>query len=343
MHRALILALLFLTCAPGPSHAVQEPVPAEPSAPAPPPFDEWLTALRNEARARGVSEAVLDRALDGIEPLARVIESDRTQAELVPGFDRYFSSHVTRAVVRRGRALRRTHARVLRRIAARYGVPPRVLLAIWGMESRFGRATGRVPLFQALATLAWEPRRADFFRGQLFDALTVVERGYIDVASMKGSWAGAMGQPQFMPSSYLAHAVDFDGDGHRDIWRSTPDALASIANYLQAYGWKPGVSWGREVTIPEAALERVRAAVPPRTEGCYAKRNMSQRVPLTEWTKLGVRALGGKPLPASTVAAGLVVTGARTFLVYENYDAILGYNCAHYYALSVALLSDRLP
>ncbi len=342
MHRACLVLLLILTASSAAPSAAQTPAPPEVSPAEPPPFTDWLEALRAEARGRGFSDALLDDAFRDLQPLERVIQSDRTQAELVPGFDRYFSSHVTRAVVRRGRTHRREHARVLRRIGARYGVPPQVLLAIWGMESRFGRATGRVPIFQALATLAWEPRRSDFFRSQLFDALTVVARGYIDVASMKGSWAGAMGQPQFMPSSYLAHAVDFDGDGHRDIWRSTPDALASIANYLHAYGWKAGSSWGREVTIADNAIARVRAAVPPRTDGCYAQRNMTERVPLSRWKALGVRAVNGRPLPASRTAAGLVVTGNRTFLVYDNYDAILGYNCAHYYALSVALLSDRI-
>lgn len=342
MRLACLALLLLLTAASAAPRAAQAPVPPDAVLADPPPFTDWLDALRAEARDRGFSDTLLDEALRDLHPLERVIQSDRSQAELVPGFDRYFGSHVTRTVVRRGRTLRREHARVLRRIGARYGVPPQVLLAIWGMESRFGRATGRVPIFQALATLAWEPRRSDFFRSQLFDALTVVARGYIDVESMKGSWAGAMGQPQFMPSSYLAHAVDFDGDGHRDIWRSTPDALASIANYLRAYGWKAGTSWGREVTIADGDLDRVRAAVPPRTEGCYAQRNMTERVPLARWTALGVRAVNGRPLPAGKTPAGLVVTGHRTFLVYDNYDAILGYNCAHYYALSVALLSDRI-
>ena len=316
-------------------------LPEQPPA-QPLPFDEWLQALLEEARQRGYSEEVLRSALGGIQPLERVIQNDRTQAELTPGFDRYLASHVNNAVVRRGRELGRLHRTLLGRIAGRYRVQPRFLLAIWGMESRYGRATGGIPIFQALATLAWEPRRAAFFRGQLFDALAIVSRGYIDAVSMKGSWAGAMGQAQFMPSSYLEHAVDFDGDGRRDIWSSKADALASIANYLKAYGWLAEQTWGREVTLPDGVRERVADAVPMRTAGCYAMRNMTERVPLARWRELGVRRLDGGPLPDAGIDAGLVDTGTRQFLVYANYDAILGYNCAHYYALSVALLADRL-
>jgi len=159
---------------------------------------------------------------------------------------------------------------------------------------------------------------------------------------MTGSWAGAMGQTQFMPSSYMKYAVDFDGDGHRDIWKSTPDALASIANYLKGYGWNAGTTWGREVKVPAAALTRIAEEVPKRPEGCYAIRNMTERVPLARWRALGVTLPDGKPLPQSDLVAGLVDVGERKFLVYPNYDAILGYNCAHYYALSVALLGDQI-
>jgi membrane-bound lytic murein transglycosylase B len=210
------------------------------------------------------------------------------------------------------------------------------------MESRFGRVTGSTPIFRALATLAWEPRRADFFRAELFNALMMVDRGYIDAPAMTGSWAGAMGQTQFMPSSYMKYAVDVDGDGHRDIWKSVPDALGSIASYLKGVGWNDQETWGREVRISAASKARIEQAVPRRSEGCYAIRNMTGRVPLAEWQQLGVRNLDGTALPAAAVLAGLVDVGERKFLVYPNYDAILGYNCAHYYALTVALLSDEI-
>ncbi len=333
--RAVLLLILVAVGAP---HA-QTPDAAPPDRE---PFASWLAHLIEEARTRGISESVIADTLVDLAPLERVIESDRTQAELTPGLDRYLRSRVTPAVIRKGRTLARAHRALLTRITRTYGVPGRVVEAIWGVESGFGRATGRIPIMQALATLAWEGRRAQFFRGQLFDALTGLDRGYIDASVMRGSWAGAMGQPQFMPSSYLQYAVDFDGDGRRDIWRSTPDALASIANYLAAYGWQRDVPWGWEVRVPEDRADAVASAVPTRTEGCYAVRNMTERAPMSRWRELGLTRVNGQPLPPRGADVALVNAGTRHFLVTASYDAILGYNCAHYYALSVALLSDRL-
>ncbi len=312
-----------------------------PAAPAQP-FDTWLDALMADAKGRGFSDELIASALGGLSPLPRVIESDRNQAELSPGFDRYFSSRVNRTVVRNGRELARRHEALLANIERTYGVQRRFVLAIWGMESRYGRNIGRTPVFQALATLAWEPRRSDYFRGELFNALTMVSRGYIDARSMTGSWAGAMGQAQFMPSSYLSYAVDFDGDGQRDIWRSTPDALASIANYLKGFRWQGGWTWGREVRLSSSLRTQIQETVPKRTDGCFAMRNMTERRPLSEWRRLGVMAADGRPLPHAEVSAGLAVLGERTFLLYPNYDALLGYNCAHYYAVTVALLAEQL-
>ncbi len=316
--------------------------PAQVTVNTPEPFAAFLAELIAEAQARGYAEELIREALHGLEPLPQVIQSDRTQAELNPGFGRYLASRLSPALIRRGRDLARTHRTLLSRIERQHDVQRRFLIAIWGIESRYGRLTGRTPVFQALATLAWEPRRAAFFRGELFDALTMVQRGHIDVRTMTGSWAGAMGQAQFMPSSYLKFAVDFDDDGRRDIWRSTPDALASIASYLKGFGWNGDQTWGREVKVTPAAAARIADAIPKRTMGCYAERNMTERRPLGEWTTLGVTLANGAPLPRADMPAGLVDVGERAFLVYPNYDAILAYNCAHYYALSVALLADRL-
>jgi len=345
---ALVLGLSALAQQPGTSTAAapaQSAAPAQDTAmPAEPaqPFDRWLEDLVEEARSRGFAEDLVRETLADLEPLHRVISSDRSQAELNPGFDRYFANHTSRALVRRGRDLAKEHAALLGRIESTYDVQRRFIVAIWGMESRYGRIMGRTPVFQALATLAWEPRRASFFRGELFDALSMVSRGYIDAPSMTGSWAGAMGQTQFMPSSYLKYAVDFDGNGRRDIWRTTDDALASIANYLKGFGWDDDETWGREVRVPAAARAAIAETVPRRPEGCYAVRNMTERVPLDTWRKLGVTRADGGPLPEASVRAGLVDVGERHFLVYPNYDAILGYNCAHYYALTVAMLADQL-
>jgi membrane-bound lytic murein transglycosylase B len=309
---------------------------------APEPFDVWLDKLIAEARARGFSEQLISDTLAGLQPLTQVVRNDRNQAELNPGFPRYLSSHLSAALIQRGHEMVEQHATLLRQLEDRFGVPGPILVALWGIETQYGRITGRTPVFRALATLAWEPRRAEYFRGELFQALMMVDRGYIDAASMTGSWAGAMGQTQFMPSSYMSYAVDFDGDGHRDIWRSTPDALASIANYLKGFGWTPGRSWGREVRVPADAQAYINSSVPRRTEGCYALRNMTERLPMSVWRDVGVTTLDGAPVPAVDVAAGLVDVGERKFLVYPNYDAILGYNCAHYYALTAAILAETI-
>jgi membrane-bound lytic murein transglycosylase B len=318
------------------------------SAPAPPaepslPFEEWLVRLIEEADDKGFDDELIGNTLIGLEPLPRVIQADRSQAELNPGLERYLSTRLTRPVISRGREMMRQHQTVLSRIEQEFDVQRRFVVAIWGMETRYGRIRGNTPIFRALATLAWEPRRADYFRGELFDALTMVQRRHIEAKAMTGSWAGAMGHPQFMPSSYLKYAVDFDDDGRRDIWQSVPDALASIANYLKGFDWQHDETWGREVRVSAAAREQVTANVELRKEGCFAIRNMTERRDLEDWAEWGIVRADGKPLPEADVEASLVTTGDnRTFLVYRNYEAILGYNCAHYYALSVAMLADRL-
>jgi membrane-bound lytic murein transglycosylase B len=335
--KVLIALLVAAALAQPAQDAAQQPAPDSP-----PPFGEWLEGLLTEARGRGFSEPVLQQTLVGLEPLQRVIESDRSQPELTPGFEQYLKSRLTPRAIERGQDALRTHRTLLARIEKTYRVQPRFLLAIWGLESSYGRVIGKIPAFQALATLAWEPRRASMFRGELFQALMMVDRGYIDAPTMTGSWAGAMGQPQFLPSSYMQYAVDFDGDSKRNIWTSTPDALASIANYLRGFKWNGGETWGREVRISTESRQQITERVPRRTDGCYARRNMTERRALEEWRAMGVRLRDGRPLPKADIEAGLVDTGERTFLVYPNYDSILGYNCAHYYALSVGLLSDTL-
>jgi len=298
-------------------------------APAQPrqPFDEWLADLLTEARTRGYSDELLDQTLAGLTPLPRVIASDRRQAERTQMFEEYLRRRLTPWVVRRGRELAGEHRELLAQIRDQYGVPAEIVVAIWGFETGFGRHGGSIPVFQALATLAWDPRRARLFRAQLYDALTMVHRGHIDAPSMRGSWAGAMGQPQFMPSSYLAYAVDFDGDGRRDIWTSPADTLASIANYLRGHGWRADEPWGREVVWGSR-----RVTVGARRSGCRAMRDMTASLGMAEWRRLGVRGLDGGALGG--LDAALVRVGKRRFLVHANYDALLQYNCAHHDALA---------
>ena len=307
----------------------------------PPPFDEWLAGLRTEALALGIKAATLDQALTGLEPVPTVIQRDRTQAEIVQTLDEYLKVRVTSKVVATARAMRKSHVVLLEQVEEKYGVPQGIVVAIWGLESNFGRFSGVRPTIATLATLAYDPRRSTLFRRELLDALKILDSGDVEPSALRGSWAGALGQPQFMPSSFLLYAQDFDGDGRRDIWKSTPDVFASIANYLKEHGWNKDQTWGREVSVPVASLARIAAAAPIQTSGCLARRQMTAPLPLAEWQKLGVRNVLGGALPSADISASLISGVKRHFLVYPNYQAILEYNCVNAYGLSVGLLGDR--
>jgi len=313
-----------------------------PVSPLPPQsFDEWLNGVCAEALTRGISEATLDRALTGLEPLEIVIQRDRSQAELVKTLDEYLKERLTRQTIVKAQQERAAHATLLKEISEKYGVPQGILIAVWGIESNFGRFSGVRPTIATLATLAYDPRRSTMFRAELFDALKILDSGDVEPAAMRGSWAGALGQPQFMPSSFLLYAQDYDGDGKRDIWQSQPDVFASIANYMTAHGWQKGQTWGREVKVPASLFERLPEEAPMQTTGCLARRQMTAPLALSAWKKLGVRTVTGAALPAADVEASLISGDRRHFLVYPNYQAILEYNCVNAYGLSVALLGDR--
>jgi membrane-bound lytic murein transglycosylase B len=327
----------------------QDPPPPPPAAPAPapqdtrPPFDQWLADLRTEALSRGISAATLDAALATVSaPNDVVVARDRAQPERVRSLDAYVRQWLTARTTTTAKAMRKQHAALLTRVAGKYGPPPPILIAVWGLESNFGRFTGTYPTVAALATLAYDPRRSRLFRAELFEALTILDRGQITIDQMKGSWAGAMGQPQFMPSSYLKHAVDFDGDGRADIWTSSADVFGSIGNYLKSAGWIEGERWGREVKVTRAALDRIERDVPMRSSGCGALRELTVPRPLADWARLGVQLPSGAALPKADLQASLVRGQSRYFLAYRNYLSILDYNCSNAYAVSVGLLSDRL-
>ena len=304
-------------------------------------FPDFLAAVRVEALAKGISQATVDTALTGIEPVTVVVSRDRAQPETVQSLDAYVSQRLTSSRVERGRTLATTHKDLLTRIEKTYGLNAATMVSIWGLESNYGSFTGTYPTIAALATLAYDGRRP-LFRAELFEALRIVDQGRASATELKGSWAGAMGQPQFMPSSYLTHAVDFDGDGHADIWTSLPDVFASMANYLKNSGWESSSRWGREVRVSKAAMARIDRAVGMRSGGCRAVREMTVAQPLSAWKKQGVTLATGQPLPASDISASLVRGEKRNFLVYSNYNALLAYNCSHSYAITVGLLADRI-
>ena len=254
--RATILAIL---CSLVPVTAQELAAPTPPAAP----FPDWLAAVRTEAVSRGISEATLDRAFDGLEPVPVVLERDHSQAELVLTLDQYLQRRLTKPTIRTARRVTQQHAALLKRVGATYHVPPSIVVAVWGLESNFGRFSGVRPTIATLATLAYDPRRSTMFREELFCALKILDSNDVELSALRGSWAGALGQPQFMPSSFLEYAQDFDGDGRRDIWKSTPDVFASIANFLGAHGWTPGQTWGREVKVSATAGAKIKEAALP--------------------------------------------------------------------------------
>jgi len=295
----------------------------------PPPFQPWLETLRAEAAKRGIRGATLDVVLTRVKPIPRVIELDRRQPEFTLTMGGYFRRAINDKRIAKGRAMLKKHKALLSRVAAKFGVQPRFLVSFWGLESDFGRVTGSFPVVGALVTLAHDRRRAKFFREQLLAVLKLIDQGHVP-ATVKGSWAGAMGNHQFIPTTYRGYAVDFDGDGKRDLWNSLPDIFASAANYLSRSGWDKERTWGREVKIP-AGFD-------------IALAGMDTRKSLTEWAKLGIHRPDGKALPKVDVEGSVLLpAGYRgpAFVVYKNYRTTMVWNRSHLYALAVGHLADR--
>ena len=303
------------------------------SAQTQPSFTQFLDGVRAEARRAGLSQAMLTRALSGLRPNSRVLELDKRQPEFTMTWAQYRDRQISSSRVDRGRQVFADNRALLDSIGARYSVNPRVVVAIWGMETNYGTYTGNFSVVESLATLAWEGRRASFFRGELMAALRILEAGHVTPERMRGSWAGAMGQPQFMPTSFERLAVDFNGDGRRDIWDDRGDALGSIANYLARSGWREEFRWGREVLLPRSFD--------------IAEARLDNRRKLPEWAAAGVVQSDGTPLPNVDVQSSILVPGGadgggQAFVVYPNFNAIRRYNPSTFYALGVGLLSDRV-
>lgn len=307
-------------------------------------FQSWLQAVIAEARERGISESIIEQALVPVTPIPQVVSNDRNQAEFVETLDEYLEKRVTDWRIQTGRERLARHRDVLADVAAHYGVPARFIVAIWGIETNYGNFTGGTDVIRALVTLAYDPRRADYFRRELFAALQILQEGHIDHADMKGSWAGAMGQSQFMPSSFVNYAVDFDGDGRRDIWTSEADVFASIANYLSQRGWQSGQRWGREVSLPDDYHDRAgQWSQGDASFSCSVLRRHTVQRSLGEWQMSGVRTADGSDLPQADFPGSIVLPdGAEgsAFMTYPNFRVILTYNCANNYALAVAKLAD---
>jgi len=297
---------------------------------APDSFQSFLARLRADAQRAGISSATLTRALANLQPNQQVLERYNHQPEFTLTWAQYRARLITDQRIANGRVAYQQNRALFGQVQDRYAVEPGVIVGIWGLESSFGTGMGDFHVIDALATLAWEGRRAAFFRSELMAALHILDHGDVAPAHMMGSYAGAMGQPQFMPSSYLRYAVDFEGNGRRDIWTSKPDVLASIANYLQSSGWRGGESWGQPVILPQ---------------GFAGETGRDARKPVGEWMRLGVRAGSNRPLPRPDTQGAVVQPdgpGTEAFLVYGNFAAIRRYNPSDYYALTVGLLGDSV-
>jgi membrane-bound lytic murein transglycosylase B len=295
-------------------------------------FAAWLDGAKAEARQAGISAAILDAAFDGVIPHARILELDRRQPEGRISFAAYAERTASSKRANKAKALARQHRATLEAVSRHYGVPARFILALWGIETDFGTNTGGFYVIEALTTLAYDGRRAAFFRQELMAALRILQENAIPPRMLRGSWAGAMGQCQFMPSSYLRYAQDHNGDGRRDIWSSHADIFASIAHYLATVGWNGRQGWGRAVRLP------------PRIDPAPWV-GLDRAEPLSTWSHRGLRSADGKPLPDAPLQAALIMPDGPqgpAFLVYDNYRTLIDWNRSSYFALSVGMLADRI-
>lgn len=294
-------------------------------------FQAYLETLQQRADEAGISQDISRAALAQAEYVPRAISADRNQPEQKLTLDEYIPRAVPKWKVQQARALYKKHYPVLEQIAEKYQVQPRFVVALWGVESNFGRYMGNYNVVSALSTMAFEGRREEFFSNQLMDALKILEQQHISIENMKGSWAGAMGQVQFMPSSFLAYAVDQSGDGKQDIWGNTDDALASAANYLHSHGWNDDQTWGRQVRLPEG--------FDPSLLG------LDKQLSLSDLQDLGVRRMDGNDLPQRDLMASVVAPDGiegRVYLAYDNYRTLMRWNRSYYFVSAVGYLSDAI-
>lgn len=295
------------------------------------PFESWASEFKTQAVGEGISSALVDKAFRNLAPHQRVIELDRKQPEGTMTFVEYRQKIVNQTRINKGREMYAQHRALLEQVGAKYGIAPQYIVALWGIETNYGSNTGGFDVVRALATLAWEGRRSSFFTKELVTALKIIDAGHIALEDMSGSWAGAMGQNQFMPSSFMNFAQDYNDDGRKDIWGSLPDVFASTANYLVRSGWNDGERWGRQVILPEGF------------DPALVDQDVEKS--LAEWQRLGVRTVGNEALPQAGFKGAIVapdgVTGPA-YLVYNNFETIKRWNRSDYFAISVGLLADAI-
>jgi len=308
-------------------------------------FEQYVVELKSEALTHGFTQNLIDNSFAKVKFHKRAVSADRKQPEKIETLDTYLPKRIPNWKVKKARVLFKQHQEILSEIGNKYGVQPRFIVALWGLETNFGKFTGGYNVVSALSTLAYEGRRETFFKKQLWAALTILKQGHIDSADMKGSWAGAMGQNQFMPTSFLAYAVDGDGDGKKDIWQNQVDIFASMANYLQKEGWNDELTWGRQVKLP--ANFDISLAIPKNTGSRknWLKAWSKTEKTLAQWQALGIRRADGTNLPNVAIKAALVFPDderGRAYLAYDNYKSLMHWNLSYYFVSSVGHLSDRI-
>lgn len=294
-------------------------------------FATCVVTLQQKAKAAGISQQIIDTTVANLKYVPRVIELDNQQPEFTTTFGDYFDKRVTAWRVEQGKKMLAEHKSLLAKLTKEYGVPGQYIVAFWGLETNFGSYKGSMPVLDSLATLACDPRRSDYFTGELLQALTLKQQYNFADSKMVGSWAGAMGHTQFMPTNYRKYAVDGDGDGVADLWNSTDDALTSAANFLQHLGWKADERWGREVLIP--------------SDYSFAYLGGKHPLPLVKWRELNVKQVNGQPLSTPDMQAALYLPAGHTgpaFLGYDNFNVIMRWNRSEFYAISVGHLADRI-
>tara|TARA_Y100000389_G_scaffold174915_1_gene185236 strand:- start:3185 stop:4183 length:999 start_codon:yes stop_codon:yes gene_type:complete len=299
-------------------------------------FNAWLSNFEQKAIEVGISRQTIEKSFKNIELNKRVIELDQKQPEFTITLEKYLSNTTPRFRVNKGKKLYQENKDLLEEISNKFGVQPRFLLALWGIETSFGKYTGSFNVIRSLTTLSYDLRRRDYFTGELLNALKIIDQGHTNPESMDGSWAGAMGQCQFMPTSFINYAIDFDGDGKKDIWNTVPDVLASAANYLSLSNWNNKETWGREVSILNPIDESLVAV---------SARKVDVSKKLSTWSTLGVRRLDGSELPYLDINAYLVYpegADGRKYIVYENFKTILKWNRSLFFGIAVGTLSDLI-
>ena len=313
-------------------------------------FEDWKSEVISNSKDYDLDPVFVSKVIKDYDVNKNVIENDKCQPEFTLTFSQYIDKRISELRIKNGINKYNQNSTLLKKIQNKYGVQSRFIVSIWGLETAYGEITGNYPVIESLLTMSYDERRRKYFTKELYNALKIIEQGHIGLENFKGSWAGAMGQNQFMPSSFLYYAQDFNNDGKKNIWTDIEDSLASIGRYLQGVGsnkWDPNFTWGREVIPPINIKEIEKQLFIKREKGCLAIKKLSKKVPLSLFNKMNFRKKNGSLVDNLEIDSYLVRMGReegdyRYFIVYNNYLNILSYNCSNYYALSVGLLSDQI-